>query len=84
LSIGESLDEDAADYAACLKPDLLAGYGVVPLGEWDASWGFVGPEVDGVDDGVELVWVGGEGGGPNGPVEFGVVGAAVEGKALSG
>ena len=78
LAIGEDFDEDAADNAAGLKADLLAGFGVVPVGQWDAGWSFICPEIDGVDDGVELLGCGGECRGPYRPVEFGVACAAVE------
>ena len=65
------------------KPICLPVCGVVPVGEGDAGGGLVGPAIDGVDEGVELRWVFGQGGGPELPVELGVGLAAVEREAVA-
>ena len=71
--VGEHLDEHAADHRPRLEALLLAGHGVVPVGQRDAAGRFVGELPGRSDELVEIGAVVGERGGPEDPVELGVV-----------
>ena len=56
--VGQHFYEDSAYYGTGLKALLLAGDGVVPIGERDAAGGFVEPAVDGGDQFLEIGTIG--------------------------
>src|SRR5579862_5412920 len=81
--VREYLDVHATDHRAGLEALLFSYFSVVPVGQGDARGAFIDPMADGVEQGIPVCGLIGEGCGPNLPVELGVVPAVVEGQAVT-
>src|SRR5271166_4285250 len=74
----QHFDVHAAYHGPRLEALLLAGGGVVPVGERNTARALVDPAADGLEESIPVGRVFGQGGGPYLPVELGVGSAVVE------
>ena len=77
-SIIQGFQEDTADNRASLEPNLTPGFCVVPVRHGNAIGGLVEKIVNGADERIKVLGLARDGGGPENPVELGVILATIE------